>query len=132
MAKSKRVGLLTISDLAERTGVPPATLRSWESRYGFPSPIRLTGGHRRYAEPDVDAVLGVVRHREAGVPLKSAIARATTVPFRSRSVYAELRRQHGELTPQLLTKATLVALSHAIEDECCARGAACAVRWLPA
>src|SRR3712207_4853305 len=52
--------LLTISDLAERTGVPPATLRSWESRYGFPRPIRLAGGHRRYAQRDVDAGLEVL------------------------------------------------------------------------
>jgi DICT domain-containing protein len=36
-------------------------------------------------------------------------------------VHAELRRQHPELVPQLLSKTSLVALSHAIEDECCAR-----------
>ena len=32
--------VLSISDLAERTGVPQATLRSWEARYGFPAPAR--------------------------------------------------------------------------------------------
>ena len=51
---------LTISELAERTQVPQATLRSWESRYGFPSPERLPGGHRRYAESDVAADQGIV------------------------------------------------------------------------
>ncbi len=113
--------LLTISDLAERTGVPPATLRSWESRYGFPNPVRLAGGHRRYAEPDVAAVLEVLRHRGSGLALEAAVRRATTASFRPRSMYAELRREHPELTPQLLSKSSLVALSHAIEDECCAR-----------
>jgi DICT domain-containing protein len=113
--------LLTISDLAERTGVPPATLRSWESRYGFPRPTRLAGGHRRYAEPDVAAVLAVLRHRDSGLALEAAVRRATTESFQSRSIYAELRRRHSELTPQLLSKTSLVALSHAIEDECCAR-----------
>ncbi|MDX6326313.1 MAG: hypothetical protein QOK15_2667 [Nocardioidaceae bacterium] len=113
--------LLTISDLAERTGVPPATLRSWESRYGFPQPIRLAGGHRRYAERDVDAVLEVLRHRGSGLALEAAVRRATPESLQSRSVYAELRRRHPELAPQVLSKTSLVALSHAIEDECCAR-----------
>jgi MerR family transcriptional regulator, light-induced transcriptional regulator len=114
-------GLLTISDLAERTGVPPATLRSWESRYGFPRPIRLAGGHRRYAERDVAAVLEVLRHRGSGLALEAAVRRSTTEPLQSRSIYAELRRRHPELTAQPLSKRSLVALSHAIEDECCAR-----------
>lgn len=113
--------LLTISDLAERTGVPPATLRSWESRYGFPQPIRLAGGHRRYAERDVAAVLEVLRHRDSGLALEVAVRRASTEPLQSRSLYAELRRRHPELTPLPLSKSSLLALSRAIEDECCAR-----------
>jgi DICT domain-containing protein len=113
--------LLTISDLAERTGVPPPTLRSWESRYGFPRPLRLDSGHRRYAEPDVAAVLEVLRHRAAGLGLAEAVRRATTRPFRSRSIYAELRRGHPDLTSQVLSKRNLLALSRAIEDECCVR-----------
>jgi MerR family transcriptional regulator, light-induced transcriptional regulator len=113
--------LLTISDLAERTGVPPATLRSWEARYGFPQPVRLAGGHRRYAERDVAAVLEVLRHRDAGLGLEVAVRRSATEHLHTRSLYAELRRRHPELTPQLLSKPSLVALSHAIEDECCAR-----------
>ena len=113
--------LLTISDLAERTGVPPATLRSWELRYGFPRPTRLAGGHRRYAERDVAAVLEVLRHRGTGLALEAAVRRTTSEPLQSRSLYAELRRQHPELTPQPLSKRSLLALSHAIEDECCAR-----------
>jgi DICT domain-containing protein len=121
MAPPAAHNLMTISDLAERTGVPPATLRSWESRYGFPRPTRLAGGHRRYAEPDVAAVLEVLRHRGSGLALEAAVRRATSQSLQSRSVYAELRRRHTELTPQLLTKRSLVALSHAIEDECCAR-----------
>ena len=121
MAASPRDSLLTISDLSERTGVPPATLRSWESRYGFPRPTRLPGGHRRYGEPDVAAVLEVLRHRTSGWALEAAVRRVTTVPLQSRSVYAELRRRHPELSAQLLSKASLVAVSHAIEDECCAR-----------
>jgi DICT domain-containing protein/predicted DNA-binding transcriptional regulator AlpA len=113
--------LLTISDLAERTGVAPATLRSWESRHGFPRPIRLAGGHRRYAEQDVAAVLEVLRHRGSGLALEAAVRRTRSEPLQSRSLYAELRRRHPELVSQPLVKSSLLALSHAIEDECCAR-----------
>jgi hypothetical protein len=77
-----------------------------------PSTVRRT---------DVAAVLEVVRHRGAGLALEAAVRRATTPSLRSKSVYAELRRQHPEPTPQLLSKSSLVALSHSIEDECCAR-----------
>ena len=116
---------LSISDLSERTGVPPATLRSWESRYGFPRPTRRRGGHRRYAEADVAAVLEVLRHRGSGLALEAAVRRATSpaasTRLQSRSVFAELRRHHPELAPQVLSKSSLVALSRAIEDECAAR-----------
>jgi len=121
MTPVPREELLTISDLSERTGVPAATLRSWESRYGFPQPSRLAGGHRRYAERDVDAVLQVLRHRDEGFALDAAVRRVRSEPLQSRSLYAELRRQFPELPTQALTKRTLLALSHAIEDECCAR-----------
>jgi DICT domain-containing protein len=114
---------LTIGDLAARTGVPVATIRSWESRYGFPRPTRQAGRHRRYAEGDVAAVLEVVRHRSGGLGLGAAVRRVTAGSVRARSVFAEVRRQHPELGLQVLTKRTLKALSRAIEDECCARAA---------
>ena len=121
MTASGESKLLAIGDLAERTGVPPATLRSWESRYGFPEPIRIGGGHRRYPETEVAAVLQVLRHRESGFALEAAVRLATAESHDPRSVYAELRRHHPGLTSQALSKGTLVALSRAIEDECCAR-----------
>jgi DICT domain-containing protein len=37
------------------------------------------------------------------------------------SVFAELRRRHRHIAPQLLRKSTLLALTWAMEDECCAR-----------
>jgi MerR family transcriptional regulator, light-induced transcriptional regulator len=114
---------LTIGELAVRTGVPTATLRSWESRYGFPRPTRLDGGHRRYSESDVDAVLQVLRRRREGIALKVAVRNVSPDPFPTRSVFAELRRRHPQVAPQVLSKPSLVALSHAIEDECCARAA---------
>lgn len=114
---------LTIGELSHRTGVPTTTLRSWETRYGFPTPVRHAGGHRRYSESDVDAVLAVLDRRRGGLSLAAAVRLAGPVPAASDSVFAELRRRHPMLVPQLLSHRTLVALSHAIEDECGARAA---------
>lgn len=123
--KSASAQGLTISDLSERTGLTPATLRAWETRHGFPSPSRRASGHRRYAEHDVVLVQEVLRRRDAGVRLEVAIADAaatrTVVVSPATSVFAELRRAHPYIAPQRLRKSTLLALTWAMEDECCAR-----------
>ncbi|MCZ4498385.1 MAG: hypothetical protein JWQ74_938 [Marmoricola sp.] len=112
---------LTIGDLARRTGVTPAVLRMWETRYGFPVPDRLPSGHRRYAEEQVDLVARVLRRRDAGLKLENAIAEATSARTPGpASVFAELRRRHPALAPYRLKKSTLLALSWALEDEFCA------------
>ena len=118
---------LTIGDLAQRTGVAPATLRVWESRHGFPRPRRRDSGHRRYDEHDVELVTQVLRRRDSGMRLEVAIAgvaladAATGTAPGAPSVYAATRRLHPNLQPQRLKKSTLLAVSWAIEDECCSR-----------
>lgn len=39
---------LSIGALSRATGIPVETLRTWESRYGFPVPQRKPSGHRVY------------------------------------------------------------------------------------
>ena len=39
---------VSIGGLSAGSGVPVETIRNWEIRYGFPAPIRLESGHRRY------------------------------------------------------------------------------------
>ncbi|EHN11647.1 transcriptional regulator MerR family [Patulibacter medicamentivorans] len=41
---------------AELLGVSASTLRSWERRYGFPTPQRTDGGHRQYELGEIDAL----------------------------------------------------------------------------
>jgi MerR family transcriptional regulator, light-induced transcriptional regulator len=113
---------LTIREMAARTGVTQATLRMWEQRYGFPAPRRLPSGHRRYDEAHVDLVRQVARDRDAGLTMRAAIERAQRAGAPpEESIFAGLRRRRPDLTPYTLPKRTLVALSHAIEDECAAR-----------
>ena len=117
---------LSIGDLAERTGVAPATLRMWEQRHGFPVPERLDSGHRRYAESDVASIQRILHRRDAGSRLDAAIADVLAARTREiepgpRSVWAELRRRHREIPTHRLTKQTLLSLSWAIEDEFAAK-----------
>ncbi len=44
---------LVIGAVAQLVGVPPETLRTWERRYGLPSPARGEGGRRLYSPEEV-------------------------------------------------------------------------------
>lgn len=49
--------LLSVGAAAGRLGVAPATVRSWERRYGLGPGGRSDGGHRRYTEADLNRLL---------------------------------------------------------------------------
>jgi DICT domain-containing protein len=113
---------IAIGELAARTGVEEGTLRMWERRHGFPAPQRLRSGHRRYREGDVEQVLRVLRERAGGMSLAAAIARvAAMADGTEQSIFAGIRARRPELQPVALRKTALLALTHAIEDESCAR-----------
>ena len=65
---------LTIGAVADATGLSVPVLRSWEQRYGFPMPLRLPGGHRRYSTEHVEQIRRVTSDRDAGMSLDAAIA----------------------------------------------------------
>ena len=46
--------LLSIGDICSETGLSPDVVRVWERRYGFPKPVRLPSGHRRYQREDLN------------------------------------------------------------------------------
>lgn len=46
--------LLSIGDICSETGLSPDVIRVWERRYGFPMPVRLPSGHRRYRSSDLN------------------------------------------------------------------------------
>jgi MerR family transcriptional regulator, light-induced transcriptional regulator len=113
--------LLTIREVSERTGIPVAGLRNWERRYGLPRPARSAGGQRRYRESDCAVLAQVQRGRERGLSLPAAMARATAAAGGETSLFAGLIRRYPGLRAHVLPKPMLLALTRAIEDECCAR-----------
>ena len=115
---------LTTAQLAERTGVPAGTLRVWETRHGFPAPVAGGRGRARYTEADADRVLEVRRLRDAGLSMSAAVGQVLAThdtSARATSVFAELRDLRPDLQPHVMSKRALLALTHAIEDEHCAR-----------
>jgi DNA-binding transcriptional MerR regulator len=113
---------LTTAQLAERAGMSAGTLRMWESRYGFPSPRRLPGGHHRYTMHDAAMLREVLRLRDHGLSIPKAIDRARAMgQERPSSIFAGLREVRQELAPVAMSKRALLSVTRAIEDEYCAR-----------
>ncbi|MFM6928463.1 MAG: MerR family transcriptional regulator [Bdellovibrio sp.] len=69
----KTATLLDIDQVNQLTGLPHATLRNWEKRYGFPRPHRSEGGHRLYDIAEVQNIRAVVELYKNGARVKSAI-----------------------------------------------------------
>jgi DICT domain-containing protein len=121
MFRRSTVSNFSIGEVVSRTGVAEGTLRMWERRHGFPNPARLEGGHRRYSDDDLEAVQRIVAERASGITLPVAIERARKPATAVPSLFASVRNAHPELETQLLPRPAMLALSHAIEDECLAR-----------
>jgi methanogenic corrinoid protein MtbC1 len=70
---------LNIAALAQRTGVPPDTLRKWEQRYHILQPDRTAGGQRRYSERDVARVEWLRERLDEGYRIGEAATLLGTV-----------------------------------------------------
>jgi DNA-binding transcriptional MerR regulator len=71
---------MSIGELARRAGVPVATIRTWEQRYGLPGPARSAGGHRRYGPDDLLRIAAVRELIDAGATPAAAARRASAPP----------------------------------------------------
>jgi DICT domain-containing protein len=113
---------LTTAQLAERAGMSAGTLRMWESRYRFPSPRRLPGGHHRYSSRDAEMLQEVLRLRGQGLSIPAAIARVHSLVVQPpASIFAGLRALRPDLQPLIVEKHALLRITRALEDEYCAR-----------
>lgn len=80
-------GFLSITEVAQRTGLSAHTLRYYE-RAGLISPVgRAPGGQRRYAAADLDWIGFLLRLRD------------TRMPIGQMQVFARLRSQGDSTVP---------------------------------
>jgi DNA-binding transcriptional MerR regulator len=81
---------LTITDVAERTGLSPDTLRYYE-KAGLISPVgRSAGGQRRYAAADLAWIEFLLRLRDTGMSIADM------------QQFADLRRKGDSTVPDRL------------------------------
>ena len=71
---------LTVAAVAARLGVAPATLRTWDRRYGLGPSSRLAGSHRRYGAIDVARLMVMRRLTLDGVAPGEAARIARDTP----------------------------------------------------
>jgi DNA-binding transcriptional MerR regulator len=57
----------SIGAVAQMLGIPPATLRTWEERYGLLAPERSPGGHRVYSRDQVEQLRFVKAQLDSGM-----------------------------------------------------------------
>ena len=62
-----KAGLYSIGAIARMTGVPVATLRTWEDRYGLVIAARSAGGQRRYSRGQLEQVIFVAERVRDGL-----------------------------------------------------------------
>jgi len=65
---------LTVAAVARRLGVAPATLRTWDRRYGLGPSGHQSGAHRRYSPSDIARLLTMRRLTLEGVAPAEAAA----------------------------------------------------------
>ena len=82
----------TLKAVSRRTGIPAATLRTWERRYGFMRPERSPAGYRVYGEPEIARIEQVkyllgqgYRVRAAMEAVAGAVDRAPATEREKRS-----------------------------------------------
>ncbi len=86
------LGVYTIAEVEERTGLSSALLRQWERRYGFPHPERSPGGHRLYSEADLAALRQIKTWISEGIAPSQAVRR-----------YLDSLTQEGPRAPEALS-----------------------------
>jgi MerR family transcriptional regulator, light-induced transcriptional regulator len=126
---SNPTGKFKIQTVAEMTGVPASTLRTWEQRYGFPSPDRTASAYRMYSQSDIDQIARVRELCDDGMgpaeavqqvlesgPAGAAPVDAPVVPGDARGLAEALHEAIEAFDPlrtQALVRSALLLGSHA-------------------
>ncbi|WP_231495982.1 MerR family transcriptional regulator [Cellulomonas sp. HZM] len=95
---------LAVAAVARRLGVAPATLRTWDRRYGLGPSEHSAGSHRRYSPADVERLVVMRRLTLDGVAPADAAraAMSPTVPS------VTVTPAPADVSPSMLVDAALV------------------------
>lgn len=122
---------LTVAAVARRLGVAPATLRTWDRRYGLGPSEHAAGAHRRYSSADVARLLVMRRLTLEGVaPSEAARAALASEPGQAQAQgdvvqapsVTEVVDAYAHATPMAPDPPALVAAAGHFDNA--------AVRWM--
>ncbi len=118
---------LTVAAVARRLGVAPATLRTWDRRYGLGPSEHLAGSHRRYSAQDVARLLVMRRLTLEGVaPSEAARTALATTEDAGAEVRvpstAEVLDAYSDAVPMAADPRALAAAAQHFDNA--------AVRWM--
>lgn len=91
----------TIRAAAQRTGLPPETLRAWEKRYGVPAPARSLSRYRLYSEEDLGEIRWMKVRVDEGIPPRQAAQLARERRAAGRAFQDSPARETGALVLDL-------------------------------
>jgi MerR family transcriptional regulator, light-induced transcriptional regulator len=74
-------GGVPIAIVSKTLHIPVPTIRSWERRYGFPSPSRTGGRHRRYTPREIEQLRDLRDLITRGHSAREAVARLSVPPW---------------------------------------------------
>lgn len=113
---------LTVAAVARRLGVAPATLRTWDRRYGLGPSEHSAGSHRRYSPEDLARLLTMRRLTLDGVaPSEAARAALTAARASAAPSEAEVLDAYADAEMPADPDALVAAARH---------GDNAAVRWM--
>lgn len=84
-------GMYDVQGAAKAAGVSVGALRMWESKHGWPRPMRAPNGYRMYSQAEVELLQRVGKAVKAGAPLAKVIVDGAPVIPGAR------RREHPAL-----------------------------------
>ncbi len=86
---------LTVAAVARRMGVAPATLRTWDRRYGLGPSVHEPGSHRRYTAADMARLDHMRRLVIAGIPPAQAASAARDLDSTTSSWLRSIACHHA-------------------------------------
>lgn len=117
---------LTVAAVARRLGVAPATLRTWDRRYGLGPSEHTAGAHRRYSSADVSRLLVMRRLTLEGVApseaARAALAAAEISAPTPGPTATEVIDAYSDAVPMAPDPTALVAAAAHFDNA--------AVRWM--
>jgi MerR family transcriptional regulator, light-induced transcriptional regulator len=87
--------------VVQKTGIPAASLRAWEKRYGIIAPVRKANGHRVYPVAEVEKLLRLKVLMAQGMSISQAAEQVRSRPTEPTGCQGEVERLRQELAGAL-------------------------------